>query len=64
MKQAQSIQRAKGLIMQFCNGHFPSNTKYCVLIVYLCHRSMVNSMKTSFAQQQSIFGTPSVNHMK
>ena len=30
----------------------------------LCHRPMVNSMKTSFTQQQSIVATPSVNHMK
>jgi len=30
----------------------------------LCHGPMVNSMKTSFAQQQSIVATPSAYHMK
>jgi len=29
----------------------------------LCYRLMINSMKTCFAQQ-SIFVTPSINHMK
>jgi len=34
------------------------------LILYLCHKLTVNSMKTRFAQRQSIVATPSVNHMK
>ena len=44
----------------FLSCHFPSNTKYSVLILF---RLMINSMKTSFAQQ-SIAATPSANHMK
>jgi len=30
----------------------------------LRYRPMVNSMKTNFAQQQSIVATPSANHVK
>jgi len=30
----------------------------------LRHRPMVDNMKTSFAQQQSIVATPSANYMK
>jgi len=33
-KQAQSIQLAQGLFMPFLSCHFPSNTKYSILIVY------------------------------
>ena len=48
-----------GFTYAFSSCHFPSNTKYSVLILF---RLMVNSMNTSFAQ--STVATPSANHMK
>jgi len=61
MEQTSTIHSVDiGLTYAFLSCHFPSNAMYSVLILF---RLMVNSMKTSFAQQ-SIVATPSVNHMK
>jgi len=51
MNQTSTIHSVEtGLIYAFLKLSFPSNTKYRILILYLCHRPMVNSMKTSFAK--------------
>jgi len=61
MEQTSTIHSVDiGFTYAFFSCHFPSNTKYSVLILF---RLMVNSMKTSFAHQ-SIVATPSANHMK
>ena len=36
---------------------------HCFNPLCLCHRPMVNSLKTRFAQQQSIVATPLVNQL-
>ena len=55
---------ASGLIYAILTLSFSMQYKIKCFNPYLCHWPMVNSMKTSFAQQQSIVATPSVNHMK
>jgi len=61
MEQTSTIHSVDiGLTYASIICHFPSNTKYSLLILF---RLMVNSMKTNF-EQQSIVATPSANHMK
>jgi len=60
MEQTSTIDSVDtGFAYAILSSHFPRNTKYSFNPL----RLMVNSMKTSFAQQ-SIVATPSTNHMK
>jgi len=65
MNQTRTIHSVDtGLIYAVLKLLFSKQTKNSVLFLYLCHSPMINSMKTNFAQQQSIVATPAVNHTK